>query len=166
MFSNEYENPRMIGMVRNHRNAGRIPIFDVGEMRPAFTRYCDFDSICQDERSTAFLAIKYVLAHLSIRLTIKDLADALPVSKRSLERHVRDELGVSARRMVTLIRMEAARQSLIRSDQPITLIAVDAGFASASSMCNVFRRELGKTPSQIRDESQAKPDHGKANLSQ
>ncbi|MBI2481730.1 MAG: helix-turn-helix transcriptional regulator [Planctomycetia bacterium] len=95
-------------------------------------------------------AITFVLAHLDAPLDIEVLAAGLSVSRRTLERRIQSHLGVSPRRMITLVRLEVARQMLIRTAWPVTDVAVAVGFSSHAGMCNVFRRELGHSPGELR----------------
>ena len=95
-------------------------------------------------------AITFVLAHLDAALDIEVLAAGLSVGRRTLERRIQNHLGVSPERMITLVRLEVARQMLIRTAWPVTDVAVAVGFSSHAGMCNVFRRELGHSPGELR----------------
>jgi transcriptional regulator GlxA family with amidase domain len=95
-------------------------------------------------------AITFVLAHLDASLDIGVLAAGLSVGRRTLERRIQSHLGVSPRRMITLVRLEVAQQMLIRTAWPVTDVAVAVGFSSHVGMCNVFRRELDHSPGELR----------------
>ena len=53
-------------------------------------------------------------------------------------------------RIAPLVRERLGRMLKSRADQPITELASDLGFASASHFSNRFRQALGATPGQYR----------------
>lgn len=83
-------------------------------------------------------------------LTADDVADHARVSRRELDGMFRDTLGRSIASEIQRVRLEHARRLLEETDHPIPNIAEAAGYSSASYMIQVFRRELGTTPSKYR----------------
>lgn len=79
-------------------------------------------------------------------LTVERLAARLGVSRRKLERHFRDALGLSPREVGRRVRLAQARHLLQRTDRTVTDIAADTGFCDASHFIRAFRDETGQTP--------------------
>ena len=73
-------------------------------------------------------------------------ASALGLGPRSLRDRLR-AAGTSFRREHVRARVELAKEELLRSDDKLTAIAIDLGFASLSHFTTLFRREVGITPS-------------------
>ena len=95
-------------------------------------------------------ALRYISANLTGSLHLADIADHLAVSTRSLQMHFRDALGRGISEEIRRLRLEAAKRLLAEPDQPIGGIATQVGLISTQAMSQVFRRELGMTPSAYR----------------
>ena len=65
------------------------------------------------------------------------------ISEAHLSRRFRKELGVTFSEYLTALRLESARQDIIYSDESITRIALNNGFASTRSMSQYFQRIFG-----------------------
>jgi AraC-like DNA-binding protein len=81
-------------------------------------------------------------------LVAEDIAAALHLSLRSLQRHLADE-GSSYDQMLDETRLELAR-SYLRGHYSISEIAYLLGYADASCFSRAFRRWTGQTPTQFR----------------
>ena len=88
-------------------------------------------------------------------IDIASLAETLAISRRTLERHFRGQLGISVCHAITLVRLEVAKHLLAQTDLSMTAVSIEAGFSSPTRMDNVFRRELGCSPRQLRQQSLA-----------
>lgn len=84
--------------------------------------------------------------NLDAPLTVADLAARLGVSRRKLERHFADALGIPPSEASRIIRVAQARMLLETSDRSVTEIANDTGFADVSHLIRVFRASEGETP--------------------
>ncbi len=89
--------------------------------------------------------------------TLVELAHALNLSPRTLDRHLQRE-GVSFRVLSRQIRFDRACELLRNSERPITRIAHELGYTDAANFTRAFRREGGISPSAYR--AQAGGDHG------
>lgn len=101
-------------------------------------------------------AIRRIVENLSESLNVADLVAALPVGRRTLERRFRELLGMSIRQVDTRIRLEVARQMLVRTHLTIIEVSVEVGFASPSRMAHVFRRQLACSPQRYRQSHRPK----------
>jgi len=92
----------------------------------------------------------YVEAHLDDRLTLTELADIACLSPYHFSRSFKQATGVGLHHYVMQRRLERAKTLMRRTNQPLALIAQEAGFADQSHLNSAFRREIGVTPGQFR----------------
>jgi LacI family transcriptional regulator len=95
-------------------------------------------------------AMRFIARHIEEPIRVNDVASALKISRRTLER--RFEKGAGRRIAVEIrrLRIERARRLLLDSDMPIKQVAHAAGFGTSLQMYQVFRHFLGTTPSAFR----------------
>jgi LacI family transcriptional regulator len=80
-----------------------------------------------------------------------DVAGYVGVSRSSLEAYFRQELGCSVHDEVLRFKLEAAKARLESGERSTAEVALGCGFGSTQYMHQVFKRELGCTPSAYRD---------------
>ncbi|MCV3211875.1 GlxA family transcriptional regulator [Mesorhizobium sp. YC-39] len=85
--------------------------------------------------------------NLENTLSISTLAAALGISRRQLERLFFKEVNSSPAVAYRRIRLERAKQLLMKSDAPLIDVAIGAGFENASHFAKVFKRAYGQSPS-------------------
>lgn len=102
--------------------------------------------------------VDYIEHHLSERITGEDLADLIDVSVGQLFRAFKANVGVPPLQYVASRRLERACRLLRNTEEPLSQIAVTAGFCDQSHLCRVFRRLLGATPATWRRQNAAAPD--------
>lgn len=83
-------------------------------------------------------------------LSIGRVVAQLGVSRRKLERHFRDALGMTPLEADRLIRIEQAKHLLVTTDRSATRIASETGFCDLPHMIKVFRLAEGTTPDAFR----------------
>lgn len=83
-------------------------------------------------------------------LTIEDVAEAVDLSVRQLERLFTKYLKTSPRKYLTELRINRAKTLLIQTDMPLADIAVACGFANAASLGRAYKRQMGIFPTQQR----------------
>ncbi|GAA2277322.1 MULTISPECIES: GlxA family transcriptional regulator [Kitasatospora] len=93
---------------------------------------------------------RWVRDHLHEPLAIKDAADALGVSERTLQRTTRAVLGTSPVRFVQDLRIEQAVHLLRTTAQPIDAIAHRVGYENANTLGILLRERTGRTAGQHR----------------
>jgi AraC family transcriptional regulator len=94
----------------------------------------------------------YIEAHLDDRLTLTELAGVACLSPYHFSRSFKQATGVGLHHYVMQRRLERAKTLMRRTNQPLALIAQEAGFADQSHLNSAFRREIGVTPGQFRAE--------------
>lgn len=86
--------------------------------------------------------------------TAEALAHELAMSARTLSRRLQDE-GQSLSRLLEQVRIERAEQLLREGRLSVQDVAVQSGFADASSFGRAFKRATGMTPAEQRDRLRA-----------
>ena len=86
--------------------------------------------------------------------SIADAAKRVGMSERTLQRRLRDA-DTSYQDQLNQARIRAARRLLLDTDTPITTIALEVGCSSPQHFSALFRRLVGKTPSEFRVEGGA-----------
>ena len=92
------------------------------------------------------------------RFSVRGLAAELHVSARHLERIFDAELGMSPSEFARKARLRRAYDLLVETAQPISEVAIEAGFADGSHFSRRFRDAYGATPSEVRRRKRSHPD--------
>lgn len=109
-------------------------------------------------------AVSLIVERRQERLAVANIANALSISRSTLERRFRDLMGISVGRTITLVRLEIARHFLAHTALTITEVSEEAGFASPAQMSNVFRRELNCSPRNFRQANSPYAVGGRASV--
>lgn len=81
---------------------------------------------------------------------IANVARALQISDRQLERRFRKAVGVSPSVYVQRLRMERSRWMLQHTDLKVGEIALECGFQNTTHFCRIIRRKFGCAPLELR----------------
>jgi len=92
----------------------------------------------------------HVLAHLSERILVADLAREAGLSPNCFARCFSERTGQSPHQFVLGLRLNRATGLLRTSKLSLAEVAHDCGFANQQHLCNAMRRHLGTTPSRYR----------------
>lgn len=95
-------------------------------------------------------AMRFIWDNSTEQIFVSDVATALKMSRRSLERRFREVLDRSVNDEIVRTRIERARKMLVNSDLSVKQISDQAGFASNQRMSQVFRKKLGMTALEYR----------------
>jgi transcriptional regulator GlxA family with amidase domain len=101
-------------------------------------------------RVLACEAEAWLRQNLTEPLTIADLCQAVQTSERTLHSAFRERLGTTPKLHLKALRLEAARQELLRgaSGTRITDVALNWGFLHFGWFSHDYRRCFGETPSE------------------
>jgi len=100
---------------------------------------------------TAFSSLlEWIRSHLSERLTVELLADHMAMSPRNFSRAFARAIGVSPAKAVERLRLEAARERVENSREPIEHVASATGFRDPERMRRSFIRAFGQPPQGLR----------------
>lgn len=93
---------------------------------------------------------EHVEAHYAERITVDSLADRYALSRRSLERRFRQATGLSPLGYLQRVRVEAAKQRLESTRQPVADVMTSVGYLDDKAFREVFRRYCGMSPTAYR----------------
>ena len=100
------------------------------------------------ERTEAAKA--YLSTHMAESVTLDDVAAAVNASPFNFSRIFQQQTGLPVHRYLTLLRLRASLELVADANADLTSIALDLGFSSHSHFTDVFRREFGERPSDLR----------------
>jgi len=110
-------------------------------------------------RSTDLLAIedteiaailRYMADNIQRGLSVADVLQQFPISRRSLEQKFRQKLGRSPAEQLRHLRMQHVSHLLRETDLTITEIAFRTGFTSSSSLTQQVQRHFQTSPTALR----------------
>ncbi|MFW6145942.1 MAG: substrate-binding domain-containing protein [Planctomycetota bacterium] len=107
------------------------------------------DMLAVDDREVA-AAVRFIRTHATRGITVTDVLDAVPLSRRTLERRFRAAFGRSPGAEIRRVQLERAKYLLAGSDASIPQVARQSGFRSPEYLTYVFRRKLGLPPTHYR----------------
>jgi transcriptional regulator GlxA family with amidase domain len=93
--------------------------------------------------------------HLAEPLTVERLADQAAMSPRHFARAFTAETGVTPAKAVERLRLEAARDRVEGSADPVDQVAERTGFGDAERMRRAFLRNFGQPPQALRRAARA-----------
>lgn len=95
-------------------------------------------------------AIGFIREHAMKPIHVDDVLQAVPMSRRSLERAFQESLGRSPAMEIRRVRIERAKQLLATTDLPIPKVAQASGFGTGEYLATLFRQVTGITPLKYR----------------
>jgi AraC-like DNA-binding protein len=104
----------------------------------------------EDHADRAEAAKTFLASSLGERVTLDDVAKAVHTSPFHFTRIFQQRVGLPVHRYLTRLRLRAALERLEDGEDDLTTLALDLGFSSHSHFADAFRKEFGKTPSQVR----------------
>lgn len=99
-------------------------------------------------------AIAYIRLHYSEQINLKKVAKKFFVNASYLGRTFQKTVGVSFTEYVNKLRIEEAKRLLLQTDKLIYEIASQVGFIESSYFVVKFTQEVGKSPTEYRNENQ------------
>ena len=103
-----------------------------------------------DETAALSAVLRYAQAHPDAALKLGDLAARAGLSVFQFDQRVRLMFGLSAGQYFTRLRIDRAAERLRRSQDPISEIALDCGYADQTAFARQFRKVVGLSPGQYR----------------
>lgn len=91
-------------------------------------------------------AVEIIRTSFRQKLNVAELAAIVGLSERQFLRRFKQAFSCSPQVFILKTRMSAACDQLSQTDEKVTQIARDCGFADGSSFVQLFRREMGETP--------------------
>ena len=100
-------------------------------------------------------AVDYIRDNLSDVITVPELAKRVHMSVRQFERKFKQTFHTTPQQYVIKMRIHAACERLVESQDSITTIALDTGFYDHSSFTRHFSKHMGTTPLKYRKATKA-----------
>ena len=104
----------------------------------------------QSRRQLAAEVRQFLETHYSEPVGLEKMADRLNVSPFHLSRSFSREFGTSITDMLTMIRMDRAKELLGESRISIKEIAACTGYSAGNYFAKVFRQACGMSPNEYR----------------
>ncbi|MBC7783868.1 MAG: substrate-binding domain-containing protein [Burkholderiales bacterium] len=95
-------------------------------------------------------AVRFIRENACNRCTVSDVLRAVPVGRRWLERHFVEQLGHTPHDEMMLVRINAAKQLLGKSNMTIEAVAERCGFAGLNTFYSAFTKAVGTAPARYR----------------
>lgn len=108
--------------------------------------------------STVAAALAFISANSHRRIGPDDVAGAVGAETRTLHNRFRKALGRPIAAEIRRVRIERAKRELVQSGRTLDAIARAVGFGNIQRLYEVFRRELGVSPGEYREQRGPKCD--------
>lgn len=108
-------------------------------------------STSKDHAERTEAAKAYIAKHLGENISLAGIAAAANASPFNFARLFQQQTGMPVHRYLTRLRLRTSLERIAEPGADLTSIALDLGFSSHSHFTDVFRREFGSTPSEVRE---------------
>ena len=96
-------------------------------------------------------ALRFIREHAADPISVPQIARHVEVSRSTLDREFRRCLGHTTHEEIQRVRLDIAKRLLTTTDQPLRIIARQAGFRNEQYFSFVFRTAHNLTPGQYRN---------------
>ena len=98
------------------------------------------------------VALQFIHREHGCGISVDSVVREVAVSRRHLEKRFRDTIGRTILEEIQLVRLERAKRLLVETTNPVSKVALLAGFSSAGYFIHFFQKRVGKTPLKYRME--------------
>ncbi|WP_026691829.1 helix-turn-helix domain-containing protein [Peribacillus kribbensis] len=102
-------------------------------------------------------AIQYIQMNYGESLTLKAISNRVYLSPSYFSRLFKEETGMTFVEYVMFVRVQKAKGMLRLSSLPVEVIANNTGFANSSYFATAFKKLVGKTPTEYREQFHLDP---------
>lgn len=96
-------------------------------------------------------AVRFIRERAHLPLRVEDVLREVLVGRRTLERRFRDALDRGLWAEIRRVHVERAKRLLAETDLSVKAVATQSGFTDFRHLAEVFRHELGLSPTAFRD---------------
>jgi AraC-like DNA-binding protein len=100
-------------------------------------------------------ALRFIRNHSHRPLSVRQVAEAVGMTRRTLERRFAQSVGRTPREELELLRVRRARKLLMDTRRPVKEIAYLCGFREPRGLIRACRRWLGMVPGKLRASADA-----------
>ena len=100
-------------------------------------------------------AIHHIRQNYHRAIQVDEVAEAVQLSRRSLERRFKAAIGHPPAKEIQRVRLQRAQQLLRETNMSVVDVAAVCGYSSPEYMIGIFRKATGRTPINYRNHSQA-----------
>ena len=111
----------------------------------------------QDEERISEI-VNYINNNYKKKIRLTELSDALFLSVPYLSKYIKRKMGMNFIEYVNNVRLFHAVDALLYTNNSITSIALENGFANVAAFTEVFKKTYSMTPSEYRQQMKAIPD--------
>lgn len=131
-----------------------IIIYIIKTMKPLSATKKEFsaesDESMTEEKWIYNSILPFIKENYKSNITLEKLAEIFFMNPSYLCRTFKLKVGVNFKQYITQLKIEEAKDKLIRTDSSITEIAISSGFNDPNYFSRVFKKNVGMTPSEYR----------------
>ena len=101
----------------------------------------------------------YIAEHFSEPLSLPSVSEQIHIAPTSLSRLFKKNTGITFVQYVTKVRLQHAVSDLTGSQMPVSNIALNNGFSTASQFNKIFRQNYNLSPSEYRQQEAIRKDN-------
>ncbi|EMI17737.1 xylose operon regulatory protein [Rhodopirellula maiorica SM1] len=101
-------------------------------------------------------AVRYMRERAFGELTVAEVADHVPMTRRNLERKFREMIGRTPLQEIHRLRIARVKELLSTSDLAMPAVAAASGFGTPEYMTQMFKSIVGQTPLRYRSMTRAR----------
>jgi LacI family transcriptional regulator len=105
--------------------------------------------LAMEDRQIAAVA-RFIREHACEGIDVSDVLRAVPLSRSTLDRRFIQIMGHSPKDEILRVRLNRAKQLLAETDFSQAFIAEKVGFEHVEYLSRIFKKRVGKTPSEFR----------------
>jgi LacI family transcriptional regulator len=143
-----YEAAALLHQLIDHADIAPPPPKEIPPINVITRRSSDTVAI---EDPDVAAAARFIRDHAHEVIRVDEVLEAVPTSRRSLERRFKRIVGRTIGDEITRVHIERAKELLTRTELPMPQVAHLAGFTNSKRFSESFHRETGLSPTAFRD---------------
>ena len=131
---------------------GQMPVSEVYIVPSGIVTRRSTEVLAMEDRQIA-AAARFIREHACEGVDVSDVLRVVPLSRSTLDRRFIQILGHTPKDEILRVRLNRAKQLLAETDFSQALIAEKVGFEHVEYLSRIFKKRVGKTPSEFRAQS-------------
>lgn len=95
--------------------------------------------------------VKHIVKRFNKEISIDDLSEIVPLSRRNLEIRFKNEMGTSIYQFILELRIDHFSNLLLTTDRSLFDLALESGFNDCKNISRIFKKFKGATPVEFRE---------------